>query len=114
VFDWVRSRYADERPLHLADELRSRGEYKQLAERARDKQRVLSERGLDEPTLKDAGIEAEALTRWYCEERLERPVPRDRAGFLLELWISDWEAFEREALRELLYTRLRERTERTG
>jgi hypothetical protein len=109
--EWMQARFGSERTQTLADELRANGEYERFAARARDKQTRLSDRGLEEPSLADAGLEREELWRWYCEERLGRAVPRDRREFLLELGLSS-AAFEREALRELVYSRLCEEPRR--
>jgi hypothetical protein len=104
--NWLRGRFREDIDRHVVDELRCTGEYAALARRASDKQRVLGERGLDEPTLEDGGLTERGLLSWYFEQRLGCPVPEDLEAFLLEFGLKDVPALRREALRELLYARL--------
>jgi hypothetical protein len=108
---WLRERYRDEVDRHVVDELRLTGDYGRLSRRATHKQNVLAARGLDDPTLDDAGLDAPALLSWYFEKRIGRPLPSDLPAFLAEIGVRDTRALEREALRELLYSRLSTRAE---
>ncbi len=92
---------------HLLDELRVSGGYRELRDRAHDKHKVLCARGLAAPRLDDAGMDAAQLRRWYFEERLAQPLPEDLRQPCLELGLADPTALDDEALRELLYCRLK-------
>ncbi|MFP2909831.1 hypothetical protein ACLESD_33265, partial [Pyxidicoccus sp. 3LFB2] len=100
---WVETLFEPDVLRHLADHLRLTGEYGELLERARDKERVLTEAGIGVPRLEDAGITEDMLWRWYFEERQGRLLPSslDRAaqadGF------ADVASMRRAALRELCY-----------
>jgi hypothetical protein len=102
---WLQERYRDELDRRVVDELRATGDYARLARRAWHKQRLLAEGGLESPRLADVGLDAPALLAWYFEQRLGRPAPADLGGYLAEVGLADREALEREALRELIYSR---------
>jgi hypothetical protein len=103
--DWLRARYRDDLDRHVADAARSTGDYTALVERARRKQDLLARRGLENATLAEAGVGERELMAWYFEQRLGAPVPADVDGYITETGLADRRALEREALRELLYTR---------
>ncbi len=103
--DWLRARYRDELDRHVADAARSTGDYVALVERARRKQDLLAGRGLENPTLAEAGVSERDLWLWYFEQRLGGPAPTDINTYVTEMGLSDRRALEREALRELLYSR---------
>jgi hypothetical protein len=90
---------------HVVDELRMSGQYSELRRRAHDKESVLQQNGLSEPTLEDAGMTDHEVLPWYCK-RLGMPVPDDAEAVLAELAIADSAALKREVLREILYQRL--------
>jgi hypothetical protein len=106
--DWLRERFRDEVDRYLVDEVRLSGQYARLSQRARDKQNLLTEKGLDDPAMRDAGLDMTELLSWYFEQRIGRPVPSDLdlEGVLLEIGLADAVALKREALREFLYLRL--------
>jgi hypothetical protein len=106
-FQALQERFHDEVDRHVVDELRVNATYTTVSQRARDKQQVLADHGLDEPTLTDVGLSAQELVNWYFSERLGCPVPQNFDAFLRQIGIASIAALQREALRELLYQRLR-------
>jgi hypothetical protein len=92
----------------IADVLRLSGQFGELSRRAQAKHRELSARGLGNPTLADAGLDDEALWRWFFEDRLTRPVPADTAAAAAALGFLDAGALRRVVLREYCYTRAEE------
>jgi hypothetical protein len=90
----------------LLDHLRLAGHYGPLAERARDKQRVLAAHGMDTPSLNDVGLEERDLWRWYFEEVLAVPAPDNVSAYAQTLDFEDEGALRRALLRELCYLRL--------
>lgn len=93
---------------HLPDALRAAGEYAALAARADEKRDLLASRGLSAPTLADAGTTAEALLRWYFEERLGRGQPHDVEEWARGAGFADADELRRAALRERCFLHLRE------
>jgi hypothetical protein len=106
-FESLRERFHDEVDRHVVDELRVNGTYLSVSQRAREKQELLAKHGLEEPTLKDAGLSANELVSWYFAERLGCPAPKHLEAFLRQIGIADPAALQREALRERMYQRLR-------
>jgi hypothetical protein len=100
---WVETLFEPDVLRHLADHLRLTGEYGELLERARDKERVLAAAGLAGPRLEDAGITEDALWRWYFEERQGRQVPDSLGRAAQEHGFAGVDAMRRAALRELCY-----------
>ncbi len=88
---------------HLLDYLRRTGGYARLAARARDKEQVLKQAGLQTPTLAEAGITEEELLRWYFVERLGRPLPPELATHAQQLGFRDEAELQRALLREYCY-----------
>jgi hypothetical protein len=105
-FESLRERFHDEVDRHVVDELRVNGTYSSVSRRALDKQHLLAKHGLDEPTLKDAGISAEEVLSWYFNKALACPVPKNLEAFMREIGLADVASLQREALRELIYQRL--------
>jgi hypothetical protein len=91
-------------PAHL----RLSGEYAALDARARDKQRVLAARGLDNPGLSDAGMDEHQLWQWYFEQHLERQAPSDLPAYARSIGFGNEHEMQRAVLRELCYLRLSE------
>lgn len=100
---WVETLLEPDVLRHLADHLRLTGEYSDLLERARDKERVLAAAGLAVPRLEDAGITEDSLWRWYFEERQGRLVPDSLARAARDGGFPDVDSMRRAALRELCY-----------
>ncbi len=88
---------------HLVDALRLSGRYAGLAERARDKQRVLASRGLEDPEPGRLGPAPAQLLAWFFERRLGEAIPDDVDGFAQRLGFTGKSDFYRELLREYLY-----------
>jgi len=102
---WLRQRYREDLDRHVADAARATGDYAALVERAHRKQEVLSQRGLENATRAEAGISERDLLVWYFEQRLGGSIPADVDAYVIDTGLPDRRALEREALRELLYTR---------
>jgi hypothetical protein len=86
---------------YLPDQLRATGEYGPLLERARQKEQVLDESGLERPGLAEAGLASEEeLWAWYFQERLGRPVPPDLGAYARTQGFADEDALRRAVLRE--------------
>ncbi|HXV30187.1 MAG TPA: TfuA domain-containing protein, partial [Sinorhizobium sp.] len=88
------------------DELRVRGHYTRLAERAGDK-----ERSLDAiPAAASMPDEAALLQAmvWYFEDRLGREIPTDIEAYARATGYADAPSFRRAVWREHLYSRLAE------
>lgn len=103
---WMRSRLVGQVERRLVDELAARGEAERFARRARHKQETLARHGLDEPTLEDARLTSEELVAWYLSRLGVSPEAGAVEGVALRLGLSSRATLEREALREILYTRL--------
>lgn len=94
----------------LQSELRRRGDFSCLAERARQKRRVLSALGIDDPEPGRIGPAPPALRVWFFESRLGQPLPDDLGQFARRLGFANRTDFDRALLREYLY--LQHNTER--
>jgi hypothetical protein len=94
---------------HLPDHLRVTGEYAALVARAKDKRDVLASRGLEDPSLEDAGITADELFRWYFEDRLGAPRPDAVEAWARSAGFADADELRRAVLREHCYLRLKSR-----
>ncbi len=92
----------------LLAELRLSGEFPRLAERARSKQRILTELGLENPEPRDVGATLVELRAWYFESRLGRPMPDDVDHFARELGFTSRTEFDRALVREYLYAKQKE------
>ena len=87
----------------IVDELLMTGEYDRLAARARDKERVLESLGLQNPSPSDVGVPWDDLCRWYFEERLRQPVPRDVVRYARDCGFEDELSLRRAVLPEHCY-----------
>lgn len=104
---WLEAMYETDARRHLAEELRASGRYAELRDRAEAKRSLLAAHGLDSPGLDDAGVNEAELWRFYFEERLGKPVPASWAGHLREAGPIDGDTLRQEALREIVFARLR-------
>lgn len=100
---WVEATFSAEVEQHLPDHLRASGEYARLAARAADKQNKLNARGLQNPSLADAGISDDELLRWYFERCLGLPVTPRVSAYCRQLGFKDVATFRRALLREYCY-----------
>jgi len=87
----------------MADALRASGDYARLAARARDKREVLGARGIDEPTLSDAGLTEPQLLAWFSQERMPEMGDGDAADHAARLGFADQREFMRALLRDYCY-----------
>jgi hypothetical protein len=104
--NWMRARYREEHHRFVIDEIRYAGQYARFAHRAEHKAQLLAEHGLETPSLEDVGLTQSGLLSWYFEKQPGGRAPANIDEFLVEAGLADVAALEREALRELLYTRL--------
>jgi len=82
----------------VPDELRATGDYARLAARLKDKRDVLGNRGVEEPTLADAGVTEAELLSWFRRERMPELGDGDVMDHATRLGFAD----ERELIRALL------------
>src|SRR5262249_56755690 len=78
---------------HVLDQLRLAGDYEQYAARARAKQRVLAESGLDRSHVDE--WTRFRLTVWYFEKRLGSTIPDDISAYATGSGFADPDAFYR-------------------
>jgi hypothetical protein len=90
---------------YLADELRLRGSYIGLAERAREKHDLLTQHGLEYPSCAALAIAEPDLWRWFFEA-LGVPLMSAPEGIASMLGVSSVDALKRLALREFAFVRL--------
>jgi hypothetical protein len=100
---WVKSLASLDARGYIIDQLRVSGDYPRLVARARDKQRWLAARGIEEAGAADAGLGIEDLVRWYFEDRLGRKVPDDLSDYCRTYGIESRAALERALGREFCY-----------
>jgi hypothetical protein len=86
---------------YLLDELRLSGQYRQLADRARDKAGRLGDGAAASGLINPAQLRA-----WYFESRLDRPIPEDIGSFAQSLGFSTTTELDRALQQEFVYARL--------
>ncbi len=91
---------------HIVAELRRRGEYAELAARARDKQAALAAAGEADADLEDSGRTPAELLAWYYGQQLGQELPERPEALLREWGLAEMEDLYRAILREFLYSRL--------
>jgi hypothetical protein len=92
----------------LADHLRTKGAYAELASRARAKQSLLAAHGRDNPGLRDAGLSALELCAWHAA-RLAVVPPASEAdveAYATTIGFTSVEDLVRELLREWFFEHL--------
>lgn len=89
----------------LIDQLRLRGDYPRLADRARRKHAVLADLGQPDPEPADIGLPPPRLVRWYFAERLDREPPDDLEAYASALGFADRTEFYRLLTRECLFSK---------
>jgi hypothetical protein len=88
--------------------LRREGSYRYLLQRAQEKQLMLVDHGMQNPTLNDAGFASvEELIRWYFEQVLARPLETDAMVEVRQLGFVTVKQLESVMLREYLYRQQR-------
>jgi hypothetical protein len=103
---WVRTMYAPDMVRCLPDWLRASGRYRVVADRARDKQRVLAAYGLETPSLVEAPVDEAALLKWFFEDQRGTHVPARLDLHAHAVGFANRAAFVRAALREYYYVTL--------
>jgi hypothetical protein len=103
---WFETMFEPEATRSLPDYLRATGDYGAFMERAHAKQRLLVERGLDNPSLADVGRSEADLWAWYFERLGGRP-PQDLLGHARAVGFADVDSLRRAVLRELVYVQRR-------
>jgi hypothetical protein len=98
----VQTLYHSQALRQLPDHLRSTGAYRQLTQRAREKERAVA---VVDPAGRDNGSSCDEveLFRWYFLEHLGRKLPSDLDGYARQLGMSDLVAFRRAVWRERTY-----------
>ncbi|WP_437553820.1 TfuA-like protein [Sorangium sp. So ce367] len=102
---WVQTMFGPEIERLLPDQLRMMGRYGELHARAQHKQQVLTEHGLDAPSLDGLGIARQDLVAWYFAE-LGRPVPSYLDGYAVSLGLDDGDELLLVLARERWYRHL--------
>lgn len=87
----------------LPNYLRKEESYADLLSRAREKQQVLASRGIQNPSLADAGLSEEELFRWYFQDVLGTEVETDLAVYTSRLGFEHKSALVLALLREYCY-----------
>ena len=105
---WVQTMYAPEAARQLPDWLRVSGRFGAGAARARDKQRVLSAHGVENPSIADAPLDEESLMRWFFSEQQGEPVPARLDLHAYAVGYKGRAAFVQAVLREYYYVTLRD------
>lgn len=104
---WIEALSEPELRRHLADQLCTMGCYGPLQARVRAKRTAFAREGLDAPDLSGSGVsEAEALWRWYFNERLGKPVPDALPAYAERFGFADVDALFRAVLLERWYSNL--------
>lgn len=88
----------------LLDQLRIDGDYERFAMRAREKQAVLSSRGLQDATAIDCGVAPIGLVAWHFEAQRGQAIPDDLAAYARRLGLAKLSDFYRVLAREWLYS----------
>lgn len=100
---WACDRAAGEEFETVHDELRIRGQYHELATRARDKHDYLSQAGLDAAAPSQSGYPAPDALCWYFADRIGAVPPTDLASYARSSGFRDELAFQRAVWREYCY-----------
>jgi hypothetical protein len=106
---WINERAQFASLVLIPQQLRLSGNYPGLVARANAKSRLLQSIGLNNPSLKDAGLTVKKLFRWHFEEILRVPVPRNIAIYARNLGYANADAFRRAVLKEYIFRRFRGR-----
>ncbi|MHB8577641.1 MAG: TfuA-like protein [Dehalococcoidia bacterium] len=110
----VRSMIEQDVVRRLPDQIRGAGAYARLAERARQKHRLLREQGLQNPSVQDAGLSRAELVAWHCARQgRPLPLPLNLAWYAAALGFPDEEAFILALLRDYVYEQ-QEQIDRCG
>lgn len=97
---WAKTVFNPDVGRRLVDELRVSGAYGDLARRARDKARHLTDRGLDNPSVAQSPIDLPALLHWFFVDRLGERVPANLDLHAVNRGYRDRDTFIQALLRE--------------
>jgi len=103
---WVETALLPDVLRALPDHLRLSGGYAALVARLTAKQRVLAERGLENPSLADAGVTEEALWEWYHGGMLAVPRPADLHAWAQSAGFESVDDLRRAVLRQWWFERV--------
>ncbi len=87
----------------LADELALADAHARLQSRADEKHAVLGTRGVEQPTLEDAGLSEAEMIAWFLAECGQEPSDADAEQLARTLGFADKDDLLRAALREYCY-----------
>jgi hypothetical protein len=104
---WVGSLMHQEVLARLPEELRRAGLYADLRRRAATKATVLAHWGLENPGMKDTGLDEHALQDWWFGQQ-GTAVPVDIAAHAASLGFADLDEFRLAIVREHVFRRLTE------
>jgi hypothetical protein len=100
---WVRTMFEPDITRQLVEQLRVSGVFGRLADRAREKRRVLSDLGVADAAVGDAPLDAAALLRWFFVERRGEAPPADVTLAAWRLGYRDADTFLQALLREYYF-----------
>lgn len=107
---WINERAQFASLALIPQQLRLSGNYPGLVARANAKRRLLQSIGLNNPSLKDAGLTVNELFRWHFEKILGVPVPKNIGIYVRNLGYASVDAFRRVVLKEYIFRRFRGRS----
>ena len=106
---WIQDRAQFVSLSFIPQQLRLSGHYRPLVSRARAKSRLLRSMGLNNSSLRDAGLTVTELWRWHFEKVLKIAVPKKIGAYARNLGYSSVDAFRRALLKEYLFRRFKDR-----
>jgi hypothetical protein len=109
---WIQQRARVASLSYIPQQLRLSGIYPALVARATSKDRLLRSMGLQNSSVKDAGLMKNELWRWYFKKILKQPIPKDVGDYARALGYYSRDAFRRALLKEYLYRRFSHRVEK--
>ena len=102
LLEWAQGWSSSDVTRRLPDQLRVNGDYARLVDRAREKRRLLEDRGLDNPSLAQTGLTLDELVEWYGGQ-LGQPITGDLGAYARSLGFEDREMLIRAIVREHCY-----------
>jgi hypothetical protein len=107
--NWLKDRAHVASLRFILQQLRLSGHYRGVMARATAKRRLLESMGLNNFSLRDAGLTVNELWRWHFEKVLKVPVPKNITAYARSLGYLTVDAFRRALLREYLFRRFEDR-----
>jgi hypothetical protein len=105
---WIQQRAHVASLSYIPQQLRLSGVYRGLIARAASKDRLLRSKGLQNSSLKDAGLGENELWRWHFKKILKQPIPKQVGDYARTLGYQSLDAFRRALLKEYLYRRFKD------